>query len=268
MEKIKNFFVAPNAFMKFLKFLFVSSAFYLVIMSQYSYAEDKSLYLYVSTPSPVYKFSEEVDFRSRLRVGTNKYINKNQSVIIQNSQLVIKDLSGNPIYSKTNAFHHNDEEYEVNVGHGFSGIASGFLKNLTPGEYTAVWEVDGYASNIEKFKIEPQLSIEDLPALVIKPLGKRVGFYGEPLFITYFVNKEEAVNMYNAMVNSKLWIDGIVHERDKTYLYDYGTEFQSYEFWSEFTDARDYYDIAEESGLHEVQLEFSGEKSNIVKIRW
>ncbi len=238
-------------------------------MSQYSYAEDKSLYLHIHTTSPVYKSSKEVDFRSHLRVGTSKHINKNQSVTIRNSQLVIKDLSGSQISSKGNAFHHNDEEYEVNVGGGFTGIMSGFLKNLTLGEYTAVWEVDRHTSNIEKFEIDPQLKIENLPALVIKPLEKRVGFYDEPLFIAYFVNKkEEAIKSYNAMVNSRLWIDGIAYKRVKTYLYDYGNEIQSYKFWSEFISLDDYDNTTVEPGLHEVQLEFASEKSNIVKIRW
>jgi len=268
-KKVKSFLIGENDFMKFLDILIFSTVFTLVVTSQYVHAEDESLYLNIHTESPVYKSSKEIGFKSSLRVGTKQHIDKDQSITIRYSRLVIKDLFGNKIYLKGSAFHHNDEEYEVNVGSGFSGIMSGFLKDLAPGEYTAVWEVDGYISNIEKFKIDPHLKIEDLPALVIKPLGKRVGYYGEPLLILYFVNKkDEAVNLYSVMVGLKLWIDGIAYERNKTYLSDYGTEIQAQKFWSNFISLDDYNNATLKSGLHEVQLEFSGKKSNMVKMQW
>ncbi len=146
----------------------------------------------------------------------------------------------------------------------FSTEIRDWLVGLEPGEYTAVWLVNGRKSNTVVFEIVDTLAGSSHRPLLIEPL---TGVEDDDLaFVMYLGPFDDDIDLMRAWIGARLWIDG--HElRRRGFRWAGSSGLGAGERWSTTVNLAAFEpDALLGPGVHEVRWVMNDEVSNSLRL--
>ena len=146
------------------------------------------------------------------------------------------------------------------------------LYGLAPGEYEAVWELDGRQSNAARFNVGDDHSSDAdaarallLDSITGRPLDYRVGVPGEPDLLMRLVNPgPEPIDLPESLFQSRLFVDEVPFTH-RAAAWDGWATLEPRESVWRFLSFDDYNAVLP-PGRHRLRLEFASELSNHVTV--
>jgi hypothetical protein len=167
---------------------------------------------------------------------------------IERSVFVVRDASARVVFSDPHAFHLTNGSP---VGLGMSSTAGPVLPaTLGVGRYTAVWTVDGVASNTVRFEVGVTA-----PALELERAGT--------LLIAHLRNPgPRDLDLLDALETSTLVVDGVTHKRQGV-DWDGPTGLPPSRAWAFVVDPPGY-GVTPGAGRHHLMLQIADHRAQVV----
>ncbi len=184
------------------------------------------------------------------------------------SVLVVRDSLGSVTLRRPEAFSLANDT-SAPSGPGYWDFKE-LLYGLAPGDYEAVWEIDGRASNAARFSVGDDHSSDATRALLLdsitpRPLDYRVGVPYEPDLLMRLSNRgSAAIDFPGGLFQSRLFVDEVPFTHTATTWDGWATLEPRESVWRFLSF--DEYQAVLPSGRHRLQLEFASELSNHVTI--
>lgn len=200
------------------------------------------------------------------RYGTQQSIELAANVRVRNgpaaparhSFVEVRDAKGQLAFRTLDrAFFPGDEPLELALG--FSTNAGPALPHLPPGDYAAVWLLDGARSNQARFSVGPGAP----PPLAIE-LDDQGCAPGPQLSLHLYNPGPQPIDLVESLGGSELIVDGARFARQGI-NWDGGSLLSTGQSWGT-TISFGEYGAPLTPGRHQVQLEMAGRRSNAIAV--
>ena len=132
--------------------------------------------------------------------------------------------------------------------------------------HTSTLIVTDISSNVVRFRVTDE-PLTDVHALTMEPVNKRSGIPYEPHLMVRFHNRtKEPVNLFEAFQASNLFVDAMPVKRTM-FNWNGSVALMPNAAWGTFLSL-DEYEPKISPGVHQVQFEFAGERSNVLTVNW
>lgn len=187
---------------------------------------------------------------------------------LDSSRLIVKRHNGEVVFSQDRAFHIPENHHSLKGSIGALSIGFGrcLPDSLKEGDYDAVWVVNGINSNVVSFQI--QSSMENrLPTLYIEKAVRNMGTPDDEGILGFIRNDQTTgMDLFDLWQGHALYVDGKAYQ-PKIIKWAGISSLAPGESWGFMVFLLDYIDKIE-PGIHSIQFEMGGLRSNLLKIEW